>query len=131
MKQAFDNVSPLNLSLVMREIGIAPVLAGAILREQIGGKYDNCFQETRISDIPFDMSIKQEGKESLCLFNMMMKSVFRTMQKEWKNLRIGIKIRGSEADHEEDRGSHMIFTDNCYIFAETKKSDAEDDWRRY
>ena len=73
MKQAFDNVSPLNLSLVMREIGIAPVLAGAILREQIGGKYDNCFQETRISDIPFDKSIKQGGKESPCLFNLMMK----------------------------------------------------------
>ena len=39
-KQAFDNVSPENLSLVMKEMNIAPVLAGAILREQIGGTYD-------------------------------------------------------------------------------------------
>ena len=81
VKQAFDNVSPLSLSLVMKEMGIAPVLAGAILREQIGGKYDICFQETRISDIPFDKSIKQGGKESPCLFNLMMRSVFKTLQK--------------------------------------------------
>ena len=48
MKQAFDNVSPLNLSLVMKEMNIAPTLAGAILREQIGGKYDVCCQETSV-----------------------------------------------------------------------------------
>ena len=35
VKQAFDNVSPENLMLVMKEMGIAPVLAAAILREQI------------------------------------------------------------------------------------------------
>ena len=46
VKQAFDNVSPENLSLVMKEMDIAPVLAGEILREQIGGNYDICFQET-------------------------------------------------------------------------------------
>ena len=40
MKQAFDNVSLENLSLVMKAMDIAPVLPGAILREQIGGKYD-------------------------------------------------------------------------------------------
>ena len=61
-KQAFENVSLENLSLVMKEMIIAPVLAEAILREQIGGKYDICFQETRISGIPFDKSIKQGGK---------------------------------------------------------------------
>ena len=33
-KQAFDNVSPLNPSLVMNEMEIAPLLAGAILREK-------------------------------------------------------------------------------------------------
>ena len=46
VKQAFGNVSPENLSLVMKELKIVPVLAEAILREQIGGKYDICFQET-------------------------------------------------------------------------------------
>ena len=45
VKQAFDNVSPESLSLMMKEMDIAPVLAGAILREQIG-RYDFCFQET-------------------------------------------------------------------------------------
>ena len=53
-----------NLSLVMKEMNIAPVLAVVILREQIGGRYDICFQETRISGIPFDKSITQGGKES-------------------------------------------------------------------
>ena len=76
-KQAFDNVSLENLSLVMKEMDIAPVLAGAILSEKIGSKYDICSQETRISGIPFDSSVKQRRKESPCLFNLMMKSVFQ------------------------------------------------------
>ena len=75
-------MSPENLSLVMNEMDIAPVLAGAILRGQIGGKYDICFQETRISGIPFDRSIKRGGKESPCSFNLMVRSVFRTLQEK-------------------------------------------------
>ena len=35
----------------MKEMNIAPVLAGAILREHIGGTHDICFQETRISEV--------------------------------------------------------------------------------
>ena len=101
MKQALDNVSTLSLSLVMKEMGIAPVLAGAILREQIGGKYDICFQETRISDIPFDKSIKQGGQESPCLFNLMMRSVFKTLQEKWKMLQMGIKTKNSR--HRQER----------------------------
>ena len=47
VKEAFDNVSLENLSLVKKEMKIAPVLAEAILREQIGGTDDICFQETK------------------------------------------------------------------------------------
>ena len=68
VKQVLDNVSPKNLSLVMKGMDIAPVLLEAILREQIGVKYDICSQETRISGIPFDKSTKQGGKESPCWF---------------------------------------------------------------
>ena len=121
VKQAFGNFPRENLSLVMAEMGIDPILAQAILREQIGGKYDICYQETRITGIPFDKSIKKGGKEIPCLFNLMMRSVFRTLQEKWKkNLRMGFKIRGSRTDQEEERVSHMIFADNCYLFAETK-----------
>ena len=77
VKQALEN-----LSLVMKEMNIAPVLAVVLLREQIGGKYDICFQETRISGIPFDKSITQGGQESPCLFNLMMSSVFRALQED-------------------------------------------------
>ena len=35
VKQALDNVSPESLSLVIKEMDIAPMLEGAILREQI------------------------------------------------------------------------------------------------
>ena len=104
----------------MKEMIIAPTLAGAILREQIGGKYDICFQETRISDIPFDKSIKQGGKESPSLFNLMMKSACRNIEKGWKDLWKGVKMRGSETGQEEERVSYMIFADNCFLFAETK-----------
>ena len=105
VKQAFDNVAPLNWSLEMKEMNIAPVLAGAIFREQIGGKCDICFQETRISSIPLDRSIRQGGKESPCLFNLMMKSIFRKIQREWDGQQLGVKMSGSE----EERMSHMIF----------------------
>ena len=102
----------------MNEMDIAPVLAWAILREQFGGKYDS-FQETRISNIPFDKSMKHRGRESPCLFNFMMKSIFGNMQKDWKDLCMEVKMRGSEADHEEERVNNMIFADNCYLFAES------------
>ena len=105
----------------MKEMDIAPVLAGAILRQQMGGKYDICFQETRISGIPFDMSIKQGGKESPCLFNLMMRSVFRALQDKWNMLRMGVKMRNSEVRQKEDGVSHMIFADNCYLFAESRE----------
>ena len=131
VKQAFDDVSSENLSLVMKEMKIAPVLAEAILREQIGGNCDICFQETRISGIPFDKSIKQGGKESPCLFNLMMRSVFRALQEEWQVLRMGVKTRNSVGRQEEDRVSHMISADNCYLFAESKEQITEDDWGRH
>ena len=82
VKQAFDNVSQENLSLVMKEMEIAPALAGAILREQKGGKYDMCFRETRISHVPFCKSIKQGGKESPSLFNLMTRSVFHNIARK-------------------------------------------------
>ena len=44
---------------------------------------------------------------------------------------MGVKTKTSANRQEEDRVNHMIFADNCYLFAETKESDAEDDWRRY
>ena len=65
VKQAFDNVSPENLGLVMKEMNMAQLLAEAILREQSGGKYDICLQGTRIPGIPFDKSIKQGEGESV------------------------------------------------------------------
>ena len=59
VKQAFDNVSLVSFSLVMKEMDITPILAAAILREQIGGRYDICFPETRVSGTPFDKSINR------------------------------------------------------------------------
>ena len=83
-KHAFDNVTPENLSKAMKELEINPVLAEAILRKQIRGKYGISFQEMTVSGIPFDTSIKQGGKESPSLFNMMMHSVFMVLQEKWR-----------------------------------------------
>ena len=121
VKQVFDNVSPASLSLIMKEMDIAPMLAGAILREQIGGRYDICFQETRVSGIPFDKSTKQDGKESPSLFNVMMSGVFKPLQEKWKEERMGVKMRTGEGQQEEYRVDLMIFADNCYLFASSKE----------
>ena len=45
----------------------------------------------------------------------------KVLQEEWKVLRMGVKMRNSEVRQKEDRVSHMIFADNCYLFAESKQ----------
>ena len=104
---------------MLKAIKIALVLAEAILREQTGGKYDVCFQETRISDT--NRQIKHGGKESPCLFNLMMRSVFRVFWAGWKKMRMVVKIRNSVGRREEDRINQMTFADNCYLFVESKE----------
>ena len=44
VKRAFENISPESLNMVMKEMDMTPMLAGAILWEQSGGRYDICFQ---------------------------------------------------------------------------------------
>ena len=68
---------------------------------------------------PLDKSIKQGGKESPCLVNLMMRGVFRTYDDKWSVLRLGVKMRNSEVRQQEDRVSHMIFAGNCFLFAES------------
>ena len=62
VKQAFDNVLPENLSLVMKALNIALVLAETFLMDQIGGKYDICFQE-RDKNFWCTLRQVQNGKE--------------------------------------------------------------------
>ena len=59
VKQIFDNVSPESLSLVMKEMGTAKMLAGSILREQIGGIQDICFKKTTVTGKP-----SEEGRNA-------------------------------------------------------------------
>ena len=99
MKQAFDNVTPESLSMAMKEMGIGSMLA--VMREQIGCRCEKCFQETRPSGVPFGRSITQGGKESPCLFDMMMKSVFRALQEKRTNKKIGVAMRANEAQKRE------------------------------
>ena len=57
-------------------LGQNATLTEAISREQIGGRYDVVFQESKVSGIPFDKSNNQRGKQSPSLVNMLMKSIF-------------------------------------------------------
>ena len=61
------------------------------------------------------------GKEIPCLFNMMMRSVFRPLQEKWNGMRMCVTMRNSEGQHKERRVSHMVFADNCYLFAASKE----------
>ena len=97
----------------------------AILRVQNGGKHDICVHETRVCGIPFDQSIKQGGKERPCLFNMM-RSVNKPIQEKWNEMMMGVRMKNNEGQQEECRFSHMIFTDNCYLFAALKENQEDD-----
>ena len=68
-----------------------------------------------------DKSIKQGGKESPWLFNMMMVGVFKPLQGKWNEGKIGVRMRTGEGQQEECRVSHMIFADDCCLFAASKK----------
>ena len=64
VKEAFEYVSLDSLSLVMKEMDSAPMLAGATLREQIGERYDICLQATRVSGIPLISQSNKVGKKA-------------------------------------------------------------------
>ena len=51
----------------------------------------------------------------------MMRSDFRVLLAEWKEKRMGVTIRNSDGQEEENRVNHMIFADNCYLFTESKE----------
>ena len=72
----------------------------------------------------FDKSIKQGGRESPCLSNLMMKSVFRSIQKDWEEQQLGVNIRRSEEENESHDLSRQLLP-----LCRNKKSDAEDDQR--
>ena len=46
--------------------------------------------------IPFDKSIKHDGKESPSLFDMMMRGVFKPLQEKWKEEKMGVRMRTGE-----------------------------------
>ena len=56
------------------------------------------------------------GRGARASSNLMMKSIFRKIQKEWDDQQLGVKIRGNE----KERVSHMIFADNYHFFVENK-----------
>ena len=64
LKQAFDKVLPQFLGKAMKDFWMHPTLATAMLREQLGGKNDISFQETRTAVIGCDTS------NSPAMFNM-------------------------------------------------------------
>ena len=41
--------------------------------------------------------------------------------RKWNEMKMEIKMRNCEGQQKEDRVSHMISGDNCYLFAESKK----------
>ena len=41
------------MSDTMRNLDMNAALTAAMVREQVGGRYDVCFQETQVTNIPF------------------------------------------------------------------------------
>ena len=51
----------------------------------------------------------------------MMRSVFRHLQEQWDNEKMGVEMSTNGGQDSECRVSHMIFADNCYVFAASKE----------
>ena len=67
VKQALDNVTPLNLSEIMRKLGLNSTLTDPILREQSGGRCDVVFQETKVSGYPLTSLSSRAAKKAQVL----------------------------------------------------------------
>ena len=91
-------------------------LTEARLREQIGGRYDVCFQETKVTDAPFDKSIKQGGKVSPSLFDMMVKSIFVVLQESWRRKGYGLKLEVAQDGRGGEKVTNVTFADNVFLF---------------
>ena len=78
--------------------------------------YDTCFKEVKVTDIPFDKSIKQCGNESSSFFSTMMKSIFAVLQQSWEK-------KGCGPDRRRRRNWLLsrISDDNCYMVSQSRK----------
>ena len=52
---------------------------------------------------------------------MVVRCVFKPLQEKWKEERWESRRRTGEGQQEEYRVSHVIFPDNCFLFATSKE----------
>ena len=80
VQQAFDPVRLVTMSDTMRDWDMNATLTVAILREQVGDKYDVCFPETKDTH-KFLMTRppSKVGREARALFNLVTK-MFHSLQ---------------------------------------------------
>ena len=93
-------------------LAINATLSTTLARELIRGKSEVCFQETRVTGIPFDRTIKQGGKERPFIFNMVMKNISVALQKKWHDEGRGVTMRRSHDTIEMRKVSHFIIADD-------------------
>ena len=77
-----------------------PTLAMAFLHEK-GGRNVVSFQGITVDEVGFDRSTKQGGKESLTLFNMVMRHWPRPLSAVWK-------VTGATADIAHDIRGDLV-----------------------
>ena len=81
--QAFGNATPGTMSDTMKSLDINATFTAAVRKELVGGKHDVYHHETKVTQIPFDKSIKQGEWKSLMMLNMVMKSIFVSLQEKF------------------------------------------------
>ena len=75
-----------------------------------------------VDEVGFDRSVKQGGKESPTLSNMVMRCWLRPLSAVWKEQRQGHKTQsGTQDEDDELLISHMICMDNCYILTSRRR----------
>ena len=94
----------------------------------MGGKYDVCFRETKVTDVPFDKSLKQGKKESPSLFNVLMMNNFSFCTRAGG----GRMSQGFYERKEEGKVTHLIslttFTSHLHVRWNSMKSCGGDVW---
>ena len=66
---------------------------------------------------------------------MMVSGVFKSLQENWNDGKMGVRMRAGERQQQEYRASVMIFTENCCLFLASKEEirkmivNTTEDWK--
>ncbi len=115
IKQAFDNLGPCALHVCLQFWSVPPLLAGAVLEENLGSNFAAAFQRFNFeTPAPFSKAVKQGGTESVELWNLFAHTLLADPALGWELLGYGYASPGYHSL------THLVWADNFLLVSSSK-----------